>query len=543
MNRRQIEIQKVHIANEEQVIKQLKQVYIRARRDCARKIHRLSSRTDMENLQSIVFQKQYQEVLANQINSILDTLNNNSFMTITDYLTVSYEDGFLGTLYDLQGQGIPLIFPIDQEAAVRALQVDSKISQGLYRKMGEDTDKLKEAIRNELSRGTANGENWNQIAARIADGMNSPFPKAYNRALTIVRTEGHRVCQEAAYHCQQRAKAKGADVVKQWCSTLDGVTRPNHVALDNQVREVEEPFEVAGKKAMYPGAFGDPSEDCNCRCCVNQRARWGLSEEEFITKWDGDKKELVKIRAKSYDEFKQKYLNLHADADTIKSRKILHEPVRSKDKYIDMLLSSLKSRNVAYNPIRDHISRLNDEEIILALSGGDRTSGSCASLGLAYIGQKQGWDVLDFRGGESQKFFSTTLNLIHLSKSERLKVLTAEGETALTVGDKLLKQCEVGKEYYLKVGRHVAIVRKLENGKLQYLELQSAQLSGWTDFNENPRYTLMSRFGCSFSLPSAEEFMIDIDESDFGTDDFKSLLGYINTEKAEQKKGKDGTIK
>ncbi len=306
MNKRQIEIQKVQAVNEEQVIRQLEQVYIQARKDCGKKIRELSSRSDMENLQSIVFQKQYQEALVNQINSILETLNNNSFTTIADYLALSYEDGFLGTLYDLQGQGIPLIFPIDQEAVVRALQVDSKISQGLYQRMGEDTDKLKNAIRDELSRGAANGENWNQIAARIADGMNSPFPKAFCRTLTIARTEGHRVCQEAAYHCQQRARSKGADVLKQWCSTLDGVTRPNHVELDNQVREIEEPFEVAGKKAMYPGAFGDPSEDCNCRCCLNQRARWRLSEEEFITKWDGNKKELVKIHAKSYDEFKDK---------------------------------------------------------------------------------------------------------------------------------------------------------------------------------------------------------------------------------------------
>ncbi len=306
MNRRQIEIQKVQVANEEHVIMQLKQVYLQARKDCGKKIRELSSRTDMENLQSIVFQKQYQEALVNQINGILDTLNSNSFMTIADYLTLSYEDGFLGTLYDLQGQGIPLIFPIDQEAVVRALQVDSKISHGLYRRMGEDVDTLKVAIRDELSRGTARGESWNQIAVHIADGMNSPFPKAYYRALVIARTEGHRVCQEAAYHCQQRAKSKGADVVKQWCSTLDGLTRITHIELDNQVRELEEPFEAAGKKAMYPGAFGDPSEDCNCRCCLNQRARWRLSEEEFITKWHGDRKELVRIRAKSYDEFKRK---------------------------------------------------------------------------------------------------------------------------------------------------------------------------------------------------------------------------------------------
>lgn len=310
MNKRQIEIQKVQAANEEGVIKQLKRVYIRARKDCCKRIRDLSSRTDMENLQSIVYQKQYQEALLGQINGILDTLSSNSFMTIADYLAVSYEDGFMGTLYDLQGQGIPLIFPIDQEEVVRALQVDSKLSSGLYRRMGEDTDNLKVAIRDELSRGAARGESWNQMAVRIADGMNSPFNTAFNRAITIIRTEGHRICQESAYHCQQHAKSKGADVLKQWSSTLDGKTRHNHVELDNQVRELEEPFEVAGKKAMYPGGFGDPSEDCNCRCCLNQRARWRLSEEEYFTKWNGNQKELVKIHAKSYDEFKRK-VNRH----------------------------------------------------------------------------------------------------------------------------------------------------------------------------------------------------------------------------------------
>lgn len=55
---------------------------------------------------------------------------------------------------------------------------------------------------------------------------------------------------------------------------------------------------------MYPGGFGDPSEDCNCRCCLLQRAKWALSEEEYYTKWDGDKNELVRVEAKTYNEFK-----------------------------------------------------------------------------------------------------------------------------------------------------------------------------------------------------------------------------------------------
>lgn len=37
--------------------------------------------------------------------------------------------------------------------------------------------------------------------------------------------------------------------------------------------------------------------------------------------------------------------------------------------------------------------------------------------------------------------------------------------------------------------------------------------------------------------------MIDLDDSDFETDDFRSLLGYINTTENEQRKGSNGTIK
>lgn len=305
MNKRQLEVQKALAGNEAEVIKRLKQIYARASKDCENKIRDLSARTDMENLKSIVWQKQYQEALKKQIDGVLDKLNAESFITVADYLTDCYENGFFGTLYDLQGQGIPLILPINQEEVVQAIQIDSKISKGLYQRMGEDTDQLKKSIRSEVSRGVSNGSSWNTIASKIAMGMNSPFMKAYNRAIGITRTEGHRVQQESTLHCQQRAKEKGADVVKQWDSTLDSVTRPTHRELDGQIREIDEPFEVEGKKAMYPGAFGDPSEDCNCRCCLLQRARWALSREEYYTKWDGEKDRLVRIKAETYNEFKK----------------------------------------------------------------------------------------------------------------------------------------------------------------------------------------------------------------------------------------------
>ena len=201
--------------------------------------------------------------------------------------------------------------------------------------------------------------------------------------------------------------------------------------------------------------------------------------------------------------------------------------------------------NLVYNPVMNHSHALSESEIISALAGGDRTSGSCASVGLAYIGQKQGWNVLDFRDGESRRFFASSYNLRTLSMADGLKVLRAEGASSITVGNRLLKMCENGKEYYLSVGRHATIVRKTDDGILQYLELQSSSGSGWINFNGNPRYTLKNRFGCSQTSGSSAnyDFMIDLDDSDFETDDFRSLLGYINTTENEQRKGSNGTIK
>ena len=217
----------------------------------------------------------------------------------------------------------------------------------------------------------------------------------------------------------------------------------------------------------------------------------------------------------------------------------------SDDKYNNILLK-LQDKSVEYRPVKNRINQLSEEEIITALSGGDMTKGSCASVGLAYVGQRQGWDVLDFRDGDSRRIFASSFNLLDLSQMKGMKVLKAEGASALTVGNRLLKQCEVGKEYYLAVGKHAAIVRKTADGIYQYLELQSAKRSGWINFDGNPRHTLNTRFGCTSTSSGSSyyDFMLDLDECDFtSTDDFKTLLGFLNTAADAQRKGSHGTVK
>lgn len=206
-----------------------------------------------------------------------------------------------------------------------------------------------------------------------------------------------------------------------------------------------------------------------------------------------------------------------------------------------MIVDRLEDNNVVFREVKKHVKQLAESDIIAALAVGDLTQGSCASLGLAYMGQKGGLNVLDFRDGASRKFFSTTFNLEEISRLPGVKTIRETARSSTTAGNRLLKQVEVGKEYYLCSGRHAAIVRKLDDGTLQYLELQSARYSGWHNFDGNPRYTLKHRFG-ECSGYDVESFMIEVD-SFKDSDDLRQLLGYINTAESEQRKGGHGTIK
>lgn len=543
MNKRQKEVLQSQLDAEMKTLRELKQVYRQALKDCETKIRELSARTDMENLQSIIYQKRYQEALKRQLEGVMTSLQSNSYSTVSDYLARCYQDGYIGAMYDLHGQGIPIIVPIDQKAVTRAIQTDSKISQGLYTRLGEDVKSLKTSIRAELSRGIANGSTWNDVARKIGKAFkNTPFSKAYNNSMRIARTEGHRVQIRSAMDAQQAAKDKGADVVKQWDATLDDRTRETHRMLDGQIRELDEPFEVGGMRADAPGMFNNPAEDCNCRCALLQRARWALDEGELKTLQERAKYfELDKT--KDFEEFKQKYLKLPEKADTMEVPKEHSEAYKS-------LMEGLKVNKVAYCEVKDLGKPLTPDEIIDRLAGGDKTKGSCSSLGFAYIGNKAGLDVLDFRGGSSQSFFSMNGNIKKMLDLPNIrgKILKVKKEASDTA--KILRDLELGKEYYMSVGKHAAIVRNTGD-ELQYLELQSAIKNGWMPFD---RYgsivtTLQKRFGCRktvdrFAGGIWEKKVVLMEVDSFkANSEFKELLGYINTATNKQKKGVTGSVK
>lgn len=297
MNSRQKEVLQARTKSEKAVLNRIKKVYEEAYKEIEGKINVLSAD---ELTQSKIYQKQYQEALKKQVSAILDNLNSKQYDTVSQYLKDCYEDAFVGALYDLQGQGIPLIFPINQDDVAKAIVHNTKLKRPLYESMGIDVDKLKKTIQQEISRGFASAADYTEMARNIRNHGGVSMRKAF----TIARTEGHRIHQESAEDVLRKAKDAGADIVKQWDSTLDKRTRPTHKKLDGQLRELDEPFEINGHKAMRPGAFGIASEDINCRCVMLQRARWALEEDKAFTKWDGEKGKLIRLKEKDLKSFK-----------------------------------------------------------------------------------------------------------------------------------------------------------------------------------------------------------------------------------------------
>lgn len=288
-------------------------------------------------------------------------------------------------------------------------------------------------------------------------------------------------------------------------------------------------FKVA---KMMPGENAAPMHP-NCRCSV---AAYEDSEEyeawlDYLDK--GGSTAGWNAHGKAEWKKKNKVLEKSENGATIKVRNISAECQR--------LLDALNARGVDYRQVEMHGKQPSSSEIIKALAGGDLTDGSCASVGLAYIGQQGGMKVLDFRGGKSRGFFSIKSNLRTISTLPGVKTFVEVARSSVTAGNKLLKNVETGKEYYLVCGRHAAIVRKSDEGALQYLELQSEARSGWTNFDGNPRYTLKTRFGENKGY-DVEDFMFEVDTLK-NSDDLMELLGYINTAEGEQRKGKHGSIK
>lgn len=315
------EVMQEQLKTEKGVLKVLEKHYSEALKAVDTRIAEMMGRNDAD-LPHVIRRIEYQKMVKSQVQAALDSLHAKEYETISTYLQDTYTDAFVGTMYTLHHQDMPVIVPIDQNAVVKAVTIDSKVKSDLYTALGVDVTKLKKTIASEITRGIASGLLYDDITRNIANTSSIPL----KRAKTITRTEAGRVQEQATFDAANKALAAGADVVKQWSAIRDGKTRDTHRTLDGQVREVNEPFiTVDGHKAMHPHGFGIAAEDVNCRCTMLTRARAALDADELKLLQERaaahgllvkDKKGFENAKAKDFADFKKKYLKA---AETVES--------------------------------------------------------------------------------------------------------------------------------------------------------------------------------------------------------------------------------
>ncbi len=476
MNKRQKEILQAQLNEEKKVLKKLEAMYKEALLEINSKIEMLMARQDAD-LQHVIYQVEYQKALKTQIQAILERLQADEFETLSEYLAEAYEDGFIGTMYDLQGQGIPLVFPLDQEQIVAAIQTETKLSENLYTTLGRDVNDLQKKIAGEISRGISTGMMYSEMARNISGYARIPK----NNAMRIARTEAHRIQCKATADAQFKAKEHGADVVKQWDASLDKKTRKSHRELDGQIRELEDEFEVGSHKAMHPGAFGIASEDINCRCALLQRARWALEDDIPATKWSPDAPVLIDddgttqfvdiSDAKNYQDFKDKYKR---SAERVRSnaQKMIdddgttyHGGIPKNWKTIDTSKDdAVKNANPNYKPFDSAYNR------------------NCPNCACAYELRKRGYDVVakPYVDGGSH----------HLNKKPWDAWKDASVKTVKSNKDMLdlTQQHEDGARYgvaikYSDGTAHVLVAEK-SGGKLHIYDAQSGKSLEGIDFDD-----------------------------------------------------------
>jgi len=399
----------------------------------------------------------------------------------------------------------------------------------------------RQKVSSAITQGILQGESIPNISKRLRKvvGMDKTASIRNARTATTGAENAGRV------DSYEEAESRGVELEKKWVATLDQRTRSEHRQLDGQTCPIHDKFKVDGEEIEYPG---DPQAAgylvYNCRCTI-------VAEVKGIEYKDVRRNRLPE--GMTYEEWKGKR---EKESEKDLAKKELH--TRHRDEYHWM---QENTRNITYRQVNNLDTPLSDEEIIEKISGGDMTRGSCASLSLSYASNKMGLDVTDFRGGNSQDLYCCSdviRRMFDISDAQvNTYVVTKEAKGTADI----LNNLEIGKEYILAAGKHMTIVRNTKEGT-QYLELQSNAKSGWKNFKDENRTeieTLVSRFGCKKTTDKQLRMLktadgkyekvngktitiVDIDTMN-PTEEFKEMMGYINTATDKQKKGVKGGTK
>lgn len=411
-----------------------------------------------------------------------------------------YRDTFLEVTKDL---GINAIVSRDKIKAV----LDRPWSGANFsERLWTNTDNLAQTVKQEIVNGMIQGINLKTMTKRVSEKFETAKKNDVER---LLRTEVNYVLNQATLDGYKEAGIEKYE----FSATLDSRTSQICSELHGEVFEIKKIAVGLNYPPMHP----------RCRSTTIP-----VVDYESLAKQGREE-----IGGKDIESNEKEVLTNN------ENKSITKEPVPNT-----FTMAWAQNDKVEYNEVRKLQKELTTEEIIKKLGGGDQTKGSCSSLAFAYIGNRNGYDVLDFRGGISTEIFATTRNIVEIANLDGIESKVIKRANDYNAVKELLTFVEEKKEYYLETGKHAAIIR-IGNRGFEYLELQSETENGFKKLDSS---VLKTRFGCqtSYSVGGIKfeksNVLIDVDSCK-NSEEFKNLLGYINTAKDKQNKGEGGYAK
>ena len=416
-------------------------------------------------------------------------------------LTSVYRDTFLEVTKDL---GINAIVSRDKIKAV----LDRPWSGANFsERLWTNTDKLAQTVKQEIVNGMIQGINLQTMTKRVSERFETAKKNDVER---LLRTEVNYTLNQATLDGYKEAGIEKYE----FSATLDSRTSQICSELHGEEFEIKKIAVGLNYPPMHPRCRSTTIPIIDYESLVKQ------GKEEIGEKDNNDNESLTNNENRSI----------------IKDSK---EPIPNT-----FTMAWAQNDKVEYNEVKKLQKELTTEEIIKKLGGGDKTGGSCSSVAFAYIGNRNGYDVLDFRGGKSMNIFASTRSIVEIANLDDVQSKITKNTNDFKAVKELLTFAKKDKEYYLATGGHAAIIRKTNKG-FEYLELQTEDKNG---FKKLDKTALKSRFGCQTSHTVSglklepASILIDVDSCK-NNEEFKNLLGYINTAKNKQNKGEGGYAK
>ena len=208
--------------------------------------------------------KRYRE-LTRQTAEQLAHVNETATAYINNNLPEAYAINYNATGEAFDGIGGYSFTLTDADTIRNLVESDSSLLPMRELDFAKDVAWNIEKMNAEVLQGILQGESMDKIADRLAQVIGMNLRSAISAARTMVTSAENKGRQDGF----ERAAAMGIILEREWIATSDGRTRDWHRELDGVTAAVNEPFENAIGKIMYPG---DPSANganvWNCRCTI-----------------------------------------------------------------------------------------------------------------------------------------------------------------------------------------------------------------------------------------------------------------------------------